>query len=679
MKIAIFLSEWPIGILPWACTIVEGLANRGFEVHLFIRNGDRGDGLFDARVKVFDLTSFKISDAETLFAQYGSMFPISEYIDKESLVAAYAMGCSNKYDWCLGLERMGLLLAKTAAVGSKSLLAYMSFELYEPSHPGVYKEKLAGILRHEANILSSVDLFIIQDSVREAHYYRILGDDVSPKETLYYPISLTTAEKIQQPKEWHRKYNIPSDTKIILYTGSIGVNRFVEEFVLAAQAFPEEYKLIIHGPAYDQFDYLYHLRKLDINNRTILSTDLVGWKERSLLAASADIGIVYYRNEPVNDRDTARSSDKVAAYLAAGIPFVGPNYQTYQDIAGSYHCCVLIDDPLRMASGVQDIFDQYAYYKDGANRAFDKEYNADNNLDRLNEILHRIKDNCEKAEAVTSQNDSSAKNVEETLPPDETDESGVFENEAYQLLGYEQLAKNSQKLDPTVSLFSQISRISFQLSNICNYETIHKKCPLHCSSPKIVLRTSIITNVLDELSEIDYSGIIAFHIYNEPLIDPRLFSLIAKTHNKCPKAKVYILSNGYYLNQNILDELETSVIWLLIVSAYSKYEFDRLSKYVTSIPYKVFHASLDDRQNLYEGPLLNTKAPCYPFVTDLSIACTGEVTLCCLDWDRRFVFGNLNNGKLHDILEKEDVRLVANKLMHGQRTLDICRRCNWVR
>ena len=129
MKIAIFLSEWPIGILPWACTIVEGLANRGFEVHLFIRNGDRGDGLFDARVKVFDLTSFKISDAETLFAQYGSMFPISEYIDKESLVAAYAMGCSNKYDWCLGLERMGLLLAKTAAVGSKSLLAYMSFDL----------------------------------------------------------------------------------------------------------------------------------------------------------------------------------------------------------------------------------------------------------------------------------------------------------------------------------------------------------------------------------------------------------------------------------------------------------------------------------------------------------------------------------------------------------------------
>ena len=104
-----------------------------------------------------------------------------------------------------------------------------------------------------------------------------------------------------------------------------------------------------------------------------------------------------------------------------------------------------------------------------------------------------------------------------------------------------------------------------------------------------------------------------------------------------------------------------------------------MSKYVTSIPYKVFHASLDDRQNLYEGPLLNTKAPCYPFVTDLSIACTGEVTLCCLDWDRRFVFGNLNNGKLHDILEKEDVRLVANKLMHGQRTLDICRRCNWVR
>jgi 2-deoxy-scyllo-inosamine dehydrogenase (SAM-dependent) len=263
--------------------------------------------------------------------------------------------------------------------------------------------------------------------------------------------------------------------------------------------------------------------------------------------------------------------------------------------------------------------------------------------------------------------------------PEIGSDTGVFENSAYTRLNYESLVRNDQKLDTTVSLFSQLKRISFQLSNICNYSFVHKKCPLHGQSRQIVLSSAIITNTLDELSKIGYSGIVAFHIYNEPLIDPRLFSLIEETSIRCPNARIYILTNGFYLNQTVIDELTAKGIWLLIVSAYGKSEFDRLSTYDVAMPYKVIHASLDDRQNLYDRPLLDVKAHCYPFTTDLSISCTGEVTLCCLDWDRRFVFGNLNDERLRSVLDKKEVRDTAVRLMHGERTLDICRRCDWVR
>jgi glycosyltransferase involved in cell wall biosynthesis len=675
LKIAVFLSEWPMGLLPWACTIVEGLANRGFDVHLYVRNGDNGLGLFDSRIKVFDLTNLAVGEAERLYAQTGSAFPFADCIDKASLVAVYAMGREHKYDWCLGLERMGLLLARTAALGAEGLLAYMSFELYEPAYPGVYTERLPAILLHEAHILSTVNLFLIQDSVREEYYYRILNAQVAPRETFYYPIGLAPATFVPQPKEWHRRYDLPHDTRIILYTGSIGANRFVEEFVVAAQGFPQGYKLVVHGPAYGQTDYVQRLQRLDTGHRTILSTTVTGWKERSLLVASADLGVVYYRREPFNDRETARSSDKVAAYLAAGIPFVGPPYETYQDVVGRYRCGTLIDDPLRLAAGVEEIFAHYDHYKNGAQRAFAEVYNAETTLDRLTARLHALAG--DHRGVLASADDRSM--PEPSRQPEPVAPTGVFENRAYVQLGYESLVKKEQGLDPSVPLFAQIKRISFQLSNLCNLEGIHKKCPLHCRKSSSILPSSIVTKVLDELGSIDYQGIVAFHIYNEPLIDPRLFSLIAETRRRCPGAKVYLLSNGYYLNQTILDELAVLGVWLLIVSAYSKADFERLSRYESRIPYKVFRATLDERRSIYDGPPLDVKAPCYPFVTDLSIACTGEVTLCCLDWDRRFVYGDLHEETLQSVLEKFEVRQIAHGLMLGERTTDICRRCDWVR
>jgi GTP 3',8-cyclase len=678
LKIALFISEWPLSLLPWVCTIVEGLVHRGFEVHLFVRNSDKVSGLFDVPVRVIDLNRLDI-DVANWFELNGHLFPYSDVIDKESLMAVHVSGCSQKYDWCIGFERIGLLLAKTASHGAKCPLAYLNFELYELSYPGIYGDKLSAILRHETAALNTVDLFIIQDDVREAHYQRIIGSDVQPKETFHLPVSLNSATE-QCGNEWHRRYKLPHDTHIILYTGTIGENRFIDQFITAAQTFPDNYQLIIHGPAFGRVDYLAHLRKLDRNNRVILSTKMAGWKERSKLVASADVGIVYYRQEPANDRETARSSDKVAAYLAAGIPFVCPAYPGYIEIANRYHCASCVDGPLRIGNAIKVILENYSFYREGAHKAFSDVYNAAGNLDRLVETLQRIAAWNQKTISAPPVNTRPLKEADFRVhSPTDNIENGIFENAAFKALGYSSFCNHNEMIAVKASLFPQIKRISFQLSNLCNYSPVHKKCPLHQEVSRHILPSSLVLNTLDEISEINYSGIIAFHIYNEPLIDPRLFSFIDETRNRCPNAKIYILTNGYYLNQVMIEELTQRGIWLLWASAYSKEEFSRLSNYRTAIPYKVVSSTLDERKKLYGRDILDKKAQCFPFINDVSVACTGEIILCCLDWERRYVFGNLRHQKLRDIIDSNAVRKVAESLMIGERHLGICRRCDWIR
>lgn len=260
-----------------------------------------------------------------------------------------------------------------------------------------------------------------------------------------------------------------------------------------------------------------------------------------------------------------------------------------------------------------------------------------------------------------------------------------FQNDLYKQLDvnydnyFPKIYENESPYFKNRPIMQQIKRISFELSNICNYAYCHKKCPLHGQKEKIVLPSRIVRETIDEVAQINYDGVFTFHIYSEPLIDPRLFSFMIYSKTKCPKSKTLILTNGFYLNQRIADELAELGIWILAVTAYSRSEFNRLSALDVKIPYYVFESKLDDRQNIYDSMPVNIKTSCFAPVGDVSVACTGDVVLCCLDWKRRHRFGNLTRESLYSILNKKETLEVYNSLIRGERKLYLCRRCNWAR
>jgi radical SAM protein with 4Fe4S-binding SPASM domain len=146
-----------------------------------------------------------------------------------------------------------------------------------------------------------------------------------------------------------------------------------------------------------------------------------------------------------------------------------------------------------------------------------------------------------------------------------------------------------------------------------------------------------------------------------------------------PGAKIFILTNGFYLYQEDINRFENHKIYCIKVSAYNYREYARLIELKTSIPYQIFYSKLDERKNIYTRDPLNLQKPCYATTRDITINCHGQVCLCCLDWDNRLTFGDLHTNTLKEILNSEQFLKIHDELMKGERNSEICKRCDWQR
>lgn len=223
-------------------------------------------------------------------------------------------------------------------------------------------------------------------------------------------------------------------------------------------------------------------------------------------------------------------------------------------------------------------------------------------------------------------------------------------------------------------------RVSFELSNICNNSSIHAKCPLSLKHEINILPKKVIISVLEVLKKYNFSGMISFHNYNEPGIDPRLMSLVELTKDYCPDCFIYFSTNGFYLDQNLIEEYEEAGVDKMHISAYSDSEYKRLSKLKTrKMALSIEHMFFDDRLAFYDSPEKKCDKPCYAPLNELIINNNADIVLCCWDWKYKYKYGNLKYQGLEEILTSKKISDVYNKLSRGIRHLDICKSCNQTR
>jgi hypothetical protein len=203
----------------------------------------------------------------------------------------------------------------------------------------------------------------------------------------------------------------------------------------------------------------------------------------------------------------------------------------------------------------------------------------------------------------------------------------------------------------------------------------------------------LLSSIAGQLSALSYTGRISFFGNNEPLLDTRLSAIISMFRKATPHADLRVLTNGTTIRPSIVRELFASGLSTLIINNYT--DGERLIKPVQALlTHAVDFATCDIRVNMrYRDELLTTRggtapnrlaADVPPFgfcalpFTDLHIAYTGEVNVCCFDAYGVTSMGAVTSTPLVDIwygttLDSYRVRLMEST----RRGLMPCEHCDF--
>jgi len=262
--------------------------------------------------------------------------------------------------------------------------------------------------------------------------------------------------------------------------------------------------------------------------------------------------------------------------------------------------------------------------------------------------------------------------------------------------------------------------VRIETTNRCNSQCVicpHQKM----TRPITTMNEELFRKIIDECSEYRLKTI-HLHNFGEPLLDSNLFDKITYAKKKGIK-HIKIFSNGSLLNStNIqkvldsgLDEIKISIdgadkleyesirvgLKYDVVVANIKNLANQRQKSGGGLPKIVVaccttsnrNKSMDNLKDIVNGYsfgklhnwgdqntcIPNTvRKPCYRVWSTFTILATGDVCLCCLDFDGKVNLGSLSaNTSICDIWNSELYRSV--RLMHksaDQANIAICRNCS---
>jgi len=226
-----------------------------------------------------------------------------------------------------------------------------------------------------------------------------------------------------------------------------------------------------------------------------------------------------------------------------------------------------------------------------------------------------------------------------------------------------------------------IQWLEFELSNQCHYTNAHEWCPRHClgNAPKVRLPTSAIERTVEFFTHYDFSGSVYFSIYNEPLMDERIFDLIRYVKGKLPKCLVQMFTNGVELNDETATKLAEAGLGILWISVYPEQQGRDFGPLVEKMKALGLHAvpvnrfncisysgyGYDERVGIY-GRNVGNRTPCYMPIQYFLVTCNGDVMLCWDDWKATVTFGNVVSDDIASILTNPQrlEKIAALKLGH---------------
>ncbi len=244
------------------------------------------------------------------------------------------------------------------------------------------------------------------------------------------------------------------------------------------------------------------------------------------------------------------------------------------------------------------------------------------------------------------------------------------------------------------------SEIEISESGVCNRKCSF--CPR--SDPNYPEKNEFISfdlhkKLCDQLNDVNYSGLLIYSGFVEPMLDKNIYKLIQYAKSTLPKASIEMISNGDVLNEKRLKKIYDSGLDRLQISLYDGIDqhekFIRLGekmkltsdKFILRARYlpeeKNFGITLSNRGGMLknaEYKILPTKEtlkkkcfyPSYKFFMDYN----GDVLMCSHDWGKKNILGNLKNENFLDIWLNNKTQTSRNRLNRADRSFEPCNVCD---
>jgi GTP 3',8-cyclase len=214
--------------------------------------------------------------------------------------------------------------------------------------------------------------------------------------------------------------------------------------------------------------------------------------------------------------------------------------------------------------------------------------------------------------------------------------------------------------------------VGVRCNRTCSY------CPnatLGSTLPSSFIGIELFSRIVDQLSEISFSGRLSFHFYNEPLLRKDLDELVTIARAALPLAHLVLYTNGDLLSDARYASLLEAGIDFFIVTRHGGEPMPHRLHQLVQFP-------LDLDLSGRAGAVLTVKEPlrraCHAPSEMLIVTVNGDVVLCHEDARREVVVGNLGRSSLEDIWYSDTMEKLRHHLVRGDRRAagPVCARCN---
>ncbi len=253
------------------------------------------------------------------------------------------------------------------------------------------------------------------------------------------------------------------------------------------------------------------------------------------------------------------------------------------------------------------------------------------------------------------------------------------------------IKNNSGALPNENALFN---KVFIETISYCNNDCVF--CPASVmggtKSPENLMPESLYLKILNELKSISFTGSIAFHCNNEPLLDVRLSSWIRMARGLLKSNFFYLYSNGIFIDTNLANGLFESGLNRIIINNYNDQhklnppirkllDNSAVLRGEVIINYRAKTDYFGNRAGQSPNAGVFLKKPldiqCMRPSTEIVIGYNGTVPLCCADGLWRVVMGNVKNSSLKDIWFSDFFKRARESLARGDRSCaEICKVCD---